>query len=195
MLYRAYVKPQGDRIMPLGSLRAPGNVPYLVDNIWEWLRPAGAPNRRMAAFASPRPELAISTLKKSDQPPFVYEVDLPEGWTIAQIAQGENPTDARYHSDVRDLARLVLKLLGPDWLTTGHADRGVERDLFQPALAKQDVEQILTASDLLDKAALRAASRFWDDVRIGRADDPLHESGEIFFEVPPQGYGLTLVAV
>lgn len=36
------------------SERIPLNVPYLVDNIWEWLRPDNMPKRRRSVYASPK---------------------------------------------------------------------------------------------------------------------------------------------
>lgn len=40
--------------------RTPGNVPYLVDNLWEYLRSENFPSRRHAVYASPTPELALA---------------------------------------------------------------------------------------------------------------------------------------
>jgi hypothetical protein len=33
--------------------RPPGNIPYIVDNLWEWMRPDSFPCRRHSVFASP----------------------------------------------------------------------------------------------------------------------------------------------
>jgi len=41
-----------------GTIRIPSSVPYVVDNLWEWLRPVGMPSLRHAVYASPAPELA-----------------------------------------------------------------------------------------------------------------------------------------
>ena len=60
MIYRVARKTDDSIIPAATTSRPPGNVPYYVDNIWEWLRPEGAPSRRKAAFASPTPELAAA---------------------------------------------------------------------------------------------------------------------------------------
>jgi hypothetical protein len=39
--------------------RVPSNVPFVVDNLWEYLRPEHLPSRRHAIYASPTPELAL----------------------------------------------------------------------------------------------------------------------------------------
>ena len=41
------------------TIRVPSNVPYVVDNLWESLRPKNMPSRRHAIYASPTPELAL----------------------------------------------------------------------------------------------------------------------------------------
>jgi hypothetical protein len=43
--------------------RPPSNVPYIVDNLWEWKRPEGYPNRRYSVFCSPSPEIARESAK------------------------------------------------------------------------------------------------------------------------------------
>lgn len=40
------------------TMRPPGNVPYVVDNLWEWKRPERCADRRRSAFGSPRADLA-----------------------------------------------------------------------------------------------------------------------------------------
>lgn len=38
---------------PHATVRPPGNIPYVVVNLWEWKRPLAFPNRRFSAFDSP----------------------------------------------------------------------------------------------------------------------------------------------
>ena len=43
------------------SVRLPVNVPYVVDNLWEHLRPGSMPSRRHSVYASPTPQQALAS--------------------------------------------------------------------------------------------------------------------------------------
>lgn len=40
--------------------RLPSNIPYMVDNLWEFTMPSERPSRRHALYASPSPQLALT---------------------------------------------------------------------------------------------------------------------------------------
>ena len=158
--------------------RSPGNVPYLVDNIWEWIRPASMPSRRRSAFASPAPKLAAKAAGLSDQ--HVYLVELLGDQRCAQIYRSDDPSDARYHSDIRRIRQTVDRhILPTGWLDRPASARGPLGALFLPCLEKEEIEVCLQD---VDADLLREACTFWDDVRLIDMASQLHESGEIFFE-------------
>lgn len=71
------------------SKRAPSNISYLVDNIWEWLRPDNKPSRRTAVYASPQKSLASKYATEND---CVCKVEF-EG--AVQLVQLSNYQDAK----------------------------------------------------------------------------------------------------
>lgn len=83
--------------------RPPGNVSYVVDNLWEWVRPEGYPNRRYAGFASPTPEL---TCKAAGPDSRAYRVEFAGRYSLCQVKGYE---DAKDHPEVKTLRRLLLK--------------------------------------------------------------------------------------
>jgi hypothetical protein len=111
MIYRVMRLSQAQSV-PLSvtsatTSRAPGNVPYFVDNIWEWLRPEHMPSRRKAAFASPTPELAAMGANGSVDD--AWQVELSENQKAVQITRDPCPEDARFHGDVARLKSVVLR--------------------------------------------------------------------------------------
>lgn len=75
--------------------RTPQNVPYVVDNLWEWARPYGMPSRRGCAYASPTPELARENA--GNGPLDVFQlVEIAPDSILVQIP----PSDAKRHSDI-----------------------------------------------------------------------------------------------
>lgn len=153
--------------------RPPGYVPYIVDNLWEWTRPEGMPNRRHSVFAAPRPE----TIQVEGEP---FRVKIESEACIAQIEL----EDARGHRDCKNLSRLVLKLLGRDWPTLPVQDRAQLAPLWMPCLTAEEVDQILSDSPLAEhKDELSKALTFWADARQVKLDNPLpFPDGEVFFE-------------
>ena len=63
------------------TMRPPGNVPYIVDNLWEWKRPKGYPNRRYSVFASPKPSLASASGPEGGT---VYRVEFEGKYKLCQ---------------------------------------------------------------------------------------------------------------
>src|SRR5699024_1257198 len=90
--------------------RPPGNVPYVVDNLWEWKRPARLPCRRQAVFASPSADLARASGADGAR---VYEVDLVGEFAAAQTMGLD---DSKFHPECRALPLLLQKQLGQTWI-------------------------------------------------------------------------------
>lgn len=161
--------------------RAPGNVPYVVDNLWEWRRPPHLPSRRRCVCASPRPEIAQRAGGASDGR--LFRVILPPGARVAQIPQW----DARSHPDVRgerSLAKLLLRLLGQEWVDASAAVKASASLLWTPCLTREEVEETFAAPPLASiKRCVWEAVRFWDAVKVVPATGPFpYRSGEVFFE-------------
>lgn len=184
MIYRAVRNPAAMEVAARTTSRPPGNVPYFVDNIWEWLRPDGYPSRRRAAFASPDPELAMAAAGTARDD--VYQVELTEGQPACQLVTGARTEDARYHADISRLKRLLLReSLGRDWFDLGEEARRTEAALFLPCASAADIEAVFGRSRRLDADKVRGASSFWVDVTLfdpAEIEVTPHPQGEIFFE-------------
>ena len=156
--------------------RSPANVPYVVDNLWEWKRPDGFPSRRYSAFASPRPELALESGPKGGQ---AYRVELREASRIAQV----DVRDSRDHNDCKSLTRLLTQLLGQPWLDGVMSVKQDAGRLFIPCLTKAEIDDLFSASPLANaRADMWFAIRYWEDVRLVQAFEPWpFENGEVFF--------------
>lgn len=91
------------------TARIPTNVPYIVDNLWEWLRPQGMPSRRHAVYASPSVELALANASAPLAEGERYSICrvLVES-SLIKIAQ-LNVRDAREHPDIRLIGQCVRK--------------------------------------------------------------------------------------
>ena len=182
MIYRVARNADNSIIPAAITSRPPGNVPYYVDNIWEWLRPEGAPSRRKAAFASPTPELAAAGAQGNVAD--AWCVELVEAQFAYQITKCEHPHDAKYHPDIARLKGLIIRALRANsWFDLPLSQRKPELDLFAPCLSKSDVQDILEASTKLEAEQVKSASTFWQDVEIfDPMNAPPHPTGEIFFE-------------
>jgi len=158
--------------------RAPGNVPYVVDNLWEWKRPEGFPNRRYSVFASPSGQLANEAAQHAEH---LYRVEIHGDCRIAQI---EEP-DAKEHPDCRNLKRLLVPFLYErGWMEEPMEKKRAIAVLWAPCLEKEEVESIFSVEPLREiRDALWGAITIWDGARIV---DPSKElpfpKGEVFFE-------------
>jgi hypothetical protein len=183
MMYRGTAKFSPNTIPVATTPRAPGNVPFFVDNIWEWLRPDGFPSRRLSAFAAPSVEGAVASAGCTvDQ---VYCVELLDGQTVCQLIVGEQPDDAKYHSDIDRLKRLIIRALPREWYQLPSRERGVEAILFLPCATRDEIDMVMQRSRLMDADAIRQSCSFWQDVTLTQGDKILkeiHPRGEIFFE-------------
>lgn len=170
----------------LPTRRLPSNVPYLVDNLWEYLRPAGKPSRRHAVYASPSVELAVENATASTSGGYVvYRLVFERAPAVMQLPV----TDARHHPDIRALQRIVHNALGGDFGSLALADKLAVAPLFLPSVSAAELEQAANDSPLvrgiLEQAA--NASTFWTG---GDTLDPASK-GELFFELEDDnGYTL-----
>lgn len=161
------------------TMRPPGNVPYFVDNLWEWKRPDGFPCRRFSVYASPAPELA-KELGRQGSPAFRVKID---GRFI--LAQVQGYKDAKEHPDRRKLRDLILNRLGQGWLDGGMREKENAGRLWLPCLRKDEVESLFTEVEALKsiRNEIWEAITFWDDVVLIREGAPVPDPiGEFFFE-------------
>lgn len=158
--------------------RLPSNIPYFVDNIWEFLRPANKPSRRHAVYASPTVELAAENASASTNGGYiVYRLVFEREPVFMQL----QVTDARHHPDIKALQRIVHGALGTDFGSLSLPAKLAVAPLFLPGVSATELEQAAQASsrlrDILDQAA--KASTFWEG---GETLDPTSK-GELFFEL------------
>ena len=166
------------RLTPKQSVRLPSNLPYVVDNLWEVLRPADMPSRRHALYASPTPELAKAncSARESGEGFCVYELKIDGAHSITQIPQ----KDARDHPDKKNIAKLIQKeqarianapMTEKPWIAL----------LFMPGATKHDwdvaCQESKTANWLVDE--MQAMSTFWKDAGTPVAD----KDGELFIQL------------
>lgn len=163
--------------------RAPGNVSFLVDNLWEWKRPENFACRRESVFASPSPELARAAggAPKGQ----VYRVEIKStGSKICQIRQ----VDARFHRDVELLPKLMagaLKaLLRSEWINRPLVEKHSVAGLWAPCLLKEEVEGLFASAELAPhRQKVWDAIEFWTDVRLVLPSETLpFPEGEVFFQ-------------
>lgn len=169
--------------------RIPSNVPFAVDNLWEYLRPAHMPSRRQAIYASPTSELALANASAVGPLRDQYRVCRLEVFQEEPGIDGEplfrvtqlNVSDARNHGDVFVLNKLVLSVLGPGFPDLPMADRLKAAPLFLPGASREDLEAAAQSSPdirrILDTA--REISTLWQDAREPGASS----DGEVFLEL------------
>jgi hypothetical protein len=168
------------------TMRPPASVPYVVDNLWEWKRPANFPSRRFSVFASPNPKLALE-----NGPPggLACRISFLGRFTLCQL-QGWR--DSKIHPECRSLPKLLLRELGREWASTPLSQKQAVGRLWMPCLAAAEVEGLFTEVDELRRlrAKLEGAIHYWDSVVL--VDDPVglpSAEGELFFTAE-EGYVL-----
>lgn len=174
--------------LPWATRRAPGNVPYVADNIWDWLRPPSMPSRRTAVYASPSVELARAGAAApgvDTQAKRVGRVAASGGVHAVQCPQ----RDARDHPDVGKVGRSIMKYLGRGWTSLPVGAKQPLGLLFVPVLDASEVNDLLSSVPELAEE-LRAISTFWSDVRSASLTKQLpFPDGEVFFSAA-EGYRL-----
>jgi hypothetical protein len=163
--------------------RAPSNIPYLIDNLWEWLRPDNFPSRRYSVYASPKKELAEKYATSND---LICVVELEGDNKTFQLKDYQ---DAKLHPDIKVLQRAVMGFLGQDWLEGHYGQKLFSGRLFFPCLSKEEVDEILNDQDMFElRDLIIEKSTFWNDVFIVDEDYELTD-GELFFH-SKDGYRL-----
>ncbi len=162
------------------TIRVPSNVPYVVDNLWEWLRPEAMPSRRHAIYASPSAELALANasapLADGDRYVACRVIVDPADIRIAQLLV----RDAREHSDIRLISRWVGR----------HAQAIAQLELekkqqlaplFMPGLRADELEKLIFLDELVAEFCKYSSrcSTFWSEAASHSSSD----EGELFFEL------------
>jgi hypothetical protein len=164
-----------------GTRRMPSNIPYLVDNIWEWLRPEEFPSRRFAAYASPTPELALANASAVGLDPELYKVcEVVLNTPNVKIAHIPIK-DARYHREVSEIMRHVAFRLGKDFSNMNIKEKAQHAALYMPSVSKEEMIEYFFSSASTQKLAqeLEDISTFWKEASL----IPRNHDGELFFEV------------
>lgn len=159
--------------------RPPVNVPYVVDNLWEWVRPEGYPNRRYSAYASPAGEIALKLVGNDTRP---YLVEFNGNYLLCQVKDHE---DSKDHTECKQIRKLLLDKIGILWASENLQTKESIGRLFIPCLTKEDVDKIFQENDLLRKYKddLRQAIKYWDNVYLINPGEEIPDPvGEIFFE-------------
>ncbi len=168
----------GLQVTTSSTLRPPANVPYLVDNLWEWLRPPQFPSRRSSVFASPRPDLAQ---RSGPQGGKVWRVSFPGRFTLCQV---RGFRDSKDHPECKSLPKLLLKELGKTWTGLPLSQKRPAGQLWIPCLSKLEVDQLFGELPELQRIRERIveAIDYWNQAVL--IEDPVElpdAEGEVFF--------------
>lgn len=159
--------------------RVPSNVPYLVDNIWEYLRPEKYPSRRHSVYASPTPELALENASMITDGAFVVtEVKFSNrNYKIAHI----QVADARYHRDIKLIMSCVMEHFGKDFTSKSIMEKQKHAELFLPVVSKEELHQYFNRNAVNKELEnnLKGVSSFWGQASL----EPDEHDGELFFEI------------
>lgn len=159
--------------------RIPSNIPYLIDNIWEYLRPEIMPSRRFSAYASPTKELALENASAYTETGYIVKevLFLNDNYKIAHIPI----SDAKYHSDINKIKKIVLDHLGKEFSDLSVIEKSKHCALFLPTIDKIELEHYFSETnenkELLLK--IKEVSVFWSEAKI----TPQNHNGELFFEL------------
>ncbi len=157
--------------------RLPSNIPYMVDNLWEFTRPAERPSRRHAVYASPSAELALAYAVAGGATRRDYiacEMTFQKYPTFIQLPV----KDAKLHQDVLVLQQFVNRKLG-SWSALALAHKNELAPLFLPGVTRAELLEVMESSELLAEIVREAANRvtFWWPAGV------VKETGELFFEI------------
>jgi len=169
---------QGEPQSARGTTRMPMNVPYVIDNVWEYLRPEAMPCRRHAVYASPTPMLAASyiTASAKGRGTAVYQLVISGTAKVAQLAV----EDAKLHPDIRAVGAIVqascAELMDSPWDAKQAA-----AVLFMPGASKADLRRCVEGSPFAAEFIRQASAKstFWWDAKVG----VFNPTGEVFFEL------------
>lgn len=168
------------------TMRPPGHVPYIVDNLWEWKRPKGYPNRRYSVFASPQPDLAKKSGAKGGT---VYRVEFKSKYNLCQVKEY---SDSKDHPECKLLRKRVFDMFGQGWIDGKLTYKEEFGKLWIPCLSKDDMNYLFGANEKLRKIRDEVYNSidYWENIILIKSDKPiLDQKGELFFE-PLDGYWL-----
>ncbi len=168
------------------TMRPPSNVPYLVDNLWEWKRFMKYPSRRFSVFASPSPSLAIESGQPGGK---VYSVHFSGKFIACQLITHQ---DSKFHLECHSLLKLIIKLVGKAWINSKMSEKERLGRLWMPCLRKKEVENIFDDSEILRGLSKQIYDeiKYWDSiVSLDNPENIPCPTGEIFFQ-PIGGYFL-----
>jgi hypothetical protein len=160
------------------TMRPPGNVPYVVDNLWEWKRPPKYPNRRFSVFASPKPDLAQELGPEGGR---VYRVSFNGRYTLCQL---KGYKDSKDHPDCRKLRKVLFEKLG-NWLDSDLVSKKEVGALWIPCLTQGEVKRLFGTVEMLKKIRddIYESINYWKDVVVIKKGEPIPDPrGELFFE-------------
>ena len=170
----------GEAKRPRETMRLPSNVPYFVDNLWEFLRPDGFPCRRHALYASPTRALAQKNRSGRDQGLgfCVYQLAVNGSALVAHL----QVPDAREHKDIKEAQKLVQSF-AQDWTSACAEEKPLIALLFLPGATRADWEHAGTALPLAARLIREATalSTFWQDA----STVPNASNGELFLQLAP----------
>jgi hypothetical protein len=160
------------------TTRLPGNVPYLVDNLWEWKRPDEFPNRRNSVFASPDPGSARDSGPKKGT---VYCVEFVGNYKICQLKEF---VDSKLHHECKSLPKVLLDCIGQKWLDSSLSEKKEAGQLWIPGLSKAEVEYLFENVAILKSVRFKVFNsiNYWNDVILINNKIQNIGSGELFFE-------------
>lgn len=167
------------------TMRPPGNVPYIVDNLWEWKRPKNYPDRRRSVFASPTPELAMKAVGGGT----AYTVKFNGKYKLCQVREY---WDSKKHPDCKKLRKLLFKFFGQDWIDGKLKDKEDFGKLWIPCLTKNEMNYLFGSNEKLREIRneIYDAITYWNDVALIKNGSGLPDpKGELFFEAE-DGYYL-----
>lgn len=167
-------------------MRPPLKVPYVVDNLWEWVRPEKYPSRRFSAFASPQPDIAREQGPEKGE---VYRVEFRGNYRICQVRGYRNAKD---HPECISLPIFLFERLGDKWVRSSLESKDQVGRLWIPTLSKAEVDSLFQSAPELVRLRedLRSSIRFWDDVELVDEERPVLEAESELFFAAPDGYYL-----
>jgi hypothetical protein len=176
-LYRAILKTdyiEGKNYLAHGTKRAPSNVPYLIDNLWEYFRPEGFPSRRHAIYASPSIQSALDSASHGTKVDdyVVCEIIVPENVKVAHL----KVIDAKYHQDIKVLQKAIMKKLNFNDLNVEY--KKLYAELFLPCVDAHEFKANKAIMNLIDE--IKGLSTFWQEASNTTQEESL---GELFFEL------------
>lgn len=179
IIYRAVARGRfrdGEVIGRIEGRRLPGNVPYFVDNLWEFTRPDDMPSRRHALYGSATPELALQNATAYAPDGYVaHRMEFKTPPAVYQLPV----SDARKHEDISALQKFLNGRLG-SWSGAALGEKLAMAPLFLPGIARDELKSSMAENALLREVVEEAAKRitFWTADQANVAAD-----GELFFEL------------